>query len=150
MAIKSPFKGMTMSKMVASRQEASYPSDNQTFNQSPTESARNYKITALLNEKNYRGMIITRVVLPKDIPKGADTDEALAAIHKAQAARQMEFYRQASEPWGSQFMPLQASAGRLNNPGMQQMYQQKQLAPPSTYGQFYAFMHAISAAFGNG
>ncbi len=146
----SPFKGMTMQRMIAARQEATTPSNNSVASLNPQESARNYAITARLNQKNFMGMIIQRVVLPHDIPKGADDDEAVAAVKKAQDKRQLEFYRQASAPWGSHFMPIQASQGRLNNPGMQQMVNQKQLAPPNTYGQFYAFMHALSAAFGQG
>lgn len=149
-ASDSPFKGMTMAKMIAARQEATTPSNNQVASLNPQESKRNYAITARLNAKNFMGMVVTRVVLPKDVPAGATDDQAVHLIQKAQAARQTEVYRQASEPWKSRFMMTPTDSQRLNNPGMQQMVSQKQLAPPNTYGQFYAFMHALAAAFGQG
>ncbi len=149
-ATDSPFKGMTMQKMIVARQEDTTPSNNSVASLNRAESARNYKIAAHLNQKNFMGMIIQRVVLPHDVAPGATDEQAEAAIRKKQAARQAEFYRQASMPWGSHFMQTSTDSQRLNNPAMAAAVKQKQLAPPNTYGQFYAFMHAVSAAFGNG
>jgi hypothetical protein len=146
----SPYKGMTMQRMIQARQEHITPSNNGVASLNPAESARNYRITARLNSKNFMGMIIQRVVLPHDTKPGMTDDQQAAAIKQAQDARQQEFYRQASMPWGSVFMVTPTDKQRLNNPAMASALKQKQLAPPSTYGQFYAFMHAVSAAFGNG
>lgn len=76
-----------------------------------------------------------RMVLPKD-------------TEHSQALRQLEWNRQASMPWLSHFMVTSTDKERLNNPGQTALVKQRQLAPPSSYGQFYAFMHALSAAFG--
>lgn len=147
----SPFQGLTMTQMIGRKlAPVSAAGVNQTtIPVDVQESQRNYKIASDWNGRNYQGMTITRVVLPHDAPQKADTDEKLKAIKQSQTIRQSEWNRQASMPWGSRFMPIEASAGRLNNPSQASFVKQRQLAPPNTYGQFYAFMHALSAAFGN-
>jgi hypothetical protein len=102
-----------------------------------SESARNYKITARLNAKNFMGNIVTRVELPND--KGDDN----------QIARNKEWFRQAAMPWGYTWMTTPNQAQRMNNNAQASFVKQRQLSIPNTYGQFYAFMHALSAAFGN-
>lgn len=147
-----PYSGKTMRQMVASHRGpvAPSPSSNLPVAPSPAESARNYKIAADLRTKSFMGNIITRVILPKDVPPGARPEDAREDIARAQALRAAEQKRQIAMPWNSQFMPPECfPAGRLNNPGMQQMMGQKQLATPNSYGQFYAFMRAMSAAFGS-
>lgn len=83
----------------------------------------------------YQGLNVQRMILPND-------------TKQSQALRQLEWNRQASMPWGNHYMVTPTDAQRLNNPGQTALVKQRQLAPPSSYGQFYAFMHALSAAFG--
>lgn len=102
----------------------------------PEESKRNYKITAWLNSKNFMGNVVTRLVYPHDKTG-------------SQQEREREWFRQSAMPWGDQFMQTPTDPQRLNNPQQQSFVKQKQLTIPDSYGQFYAFMHALSAAFGN-
>lgn len=81
------------------------------------------------------GNTVTRVELINDTPK-------------SQPMRNAEWFRQSAMPWGSHFMVTPTDKERENNSAMSQHNRQKQLSDPSTYGQFYAFMHALSAAFG--
>ena len=131
----SPYGGMTMKKIVASRL-------TQTPILDPKESARNQNIAANMRTKSFMGNIVTRFVLPHD---GATDD----SIRKAQASRQNEFMRQAVMPWGNSFMSTATDQARLNNNAQASFVRQRQLTIPSSYGSFYAFMHALSAAFGN-
>lgn len=101
------------------------------------ESQRNYKITAWLNSKNFMGNIVTRVELPKD-----------TGDHN-QESRDKEFFRQSAMPWGNTWMSTPNQAQRMNNNSQASFVKQRQLSVPNTYGQFYAFMQALSAAFGN-
>jgi hypothetical protein len=135
----SPHTGMQMKHMVASHLgPTSHGSSSyeQPSTLSPAESDRNYKITARLNAKNFMGNVFTRFVLPHD-PEHA---------HEARAA---EYFRQSAMPWGSVYMHTPTDPNRLNNPAQSSFVKQRQLNVGSTYGQFYAFMHALSAAFGN-
>ena len=151
----SPFKGMKMTQMTKVIGGKLAPVTAAGVNQttvpvSVQESQRNYQVAADWNGRNYNGLEITRVVLPNDVPPQVrENDDRIKYIQQAQAARQAEWNRQASMPWGSHFMPIEATAGRLNNPAQASFVKQRQLAPPNTYGQFYAFMHAMAAAFGN-
>jgi hypothetical protein len=81
------------------------------------------------------GNDVTRVELPND-------------NFYSQAGRNAEWLRQSAMPWGSHFMITETDKQRENNWAMTQHNAQKQYKDPSTYGQFYAFMHALSAAFG--
>lgn len=135
----SPHAGMQMKAMVkshlgpTSHGSASY---EQPSTLSPQESQRNYKITSWLNSKNFMGAVVTRVELPHD-------------KQDSHHSRVAEFWRQSAMPWGSQFMQTPTDPQRLNNPAQSSFVKQRQLNVGSTYGQFYAFMHALSAAFGN-
>lgn len=146
-----PHKGMLMSQMVKSHLAPVTPGgmNYDTVPQSAEESARNNAIQSFWNGMNYRGNIVTRVVLPNDAQKNAVGDDRSEQIRRAQAGRQAEFMRQSAMPWGSQFMRTSTDAQRLNNPAQSSFVKQRQLTVPNTYGQFYAFMHAMSAAFGN-
>ena len=130
--------GMHMKQMVkghlgaTSHGSSSY---EQPSTLSPVESQRNYKIASWLNQKNFMGNVFTRFVLPHDTQKS----------HEQRAA---EYFRQAAMPWGSEFMHTPTDAKRLNNPAQSAFVKQRQLNVGSSYGQFYAFMHALSAAFG--
>lgn len=150
----SSYKGMQMKQMVAqhlgpiSHGSSSY---EQPSTLSPKESARDYRIARNMPGRFFQGLHKMHIVLPKDegakqIATGNDRN---AQIQKAQAARQAEFMRQASMPWLSHFMVTETDKQRENNVAMASFVKQRQLSPPSTYGQFYAFMHALSAAFGN-
>ena len=138
----SPHKGMMIKHMVAARTPVTPGGINETtIPLSPKESGRNQAIQGFWNAMYTRGAHITRVVLPHDLP-GED------GLEKSQRARQVEWDRQSSMPWGSNFMHTPTDAQRLNNPAMASAMKQRQLTIPSSYGQFYAFMHALSAAFG--
>lgn len=84
----------------------------------------------------YQGLIVRRVELPHDTPQ-------------SQAHRQLQWNRQASMPWGNQYMVIPNEQKRLNNPAQQAFVNQQQLAAPNSYKQFHAFMQAMSAAFGS-
>lgn len=134
----SEYAGQTMKQIVASRLALNPNGINYsvTASLSPQESKRNQAITANLNQKNYAGNTLTRVVLPHD-------------TKASQVQRDTESRRQMAEPWNSAFMYTATDKERLNNPAQISFMQQRQLTPPNTYGQFYAFMHALSAAFGS-
>lgn len=134
----SPNTGMQMKQMVRSHLGPQSTGSDSTPNPStlsPAESARNYKITAWLNSKNFMGTVFTRFVLP------GDTDDS-------HAQRTAEFWRQSAMPWGNTFMVTPTDQQRLNNPAHSSFVKQRQLNVGSDYGRFYAFMHALSAAFG--
>ena len=102
---------------------------------SEEEGARDYKIQVAVNEQNFRGMTVTHV------------QNKLVTPNLQQ--KRDEYFRQAVMPWNSQFMPPEPSMPqRLNNPMQSSFVTQRQMTIPNTYGQFYAFMHALSAAFG--
>jgi hypothetical protein len=145
----SPHQGMTMNAMVKRALGPTQPTIEAPSTLDTRESQRTYKITAWLNSKNWMGNIKTRVVLPNDSPPNAAGNDKNRAIEKAQASRSAEFFRQSAMPWGSQFMHTPTDAQRLNNQSHSAFVKQRQLNVGSTYGQFYAFMHALSAAFGN-
>ena len=132
-------RGQRMAEMVkahlgpVSNGSSSYPEPS-TLN--PQESARDYKITAFLNAKNFMGNVVTRLTLPHD-KTGAHQE------------REREFFRQSAMPWGDTFMTTPTDKARENNPAQASFVKQRQLSVPNTYSQFYAFMHALSAAFGN-
>jgi hypothetical protein len=129
---------MTMKHMVASHlgpQSTGGASTPNPSTLSPAESQRNYQITARLNQKNFMGNIVRRMILPMDTPQ-------------SQQQRDAEWFRQAAMPWGSAFMHTPTDPQRLNNPAQSSFTKQRQLNVGSSYGQFYAFMHALSAAFG--
>lgn len=133
-----PMHGQAMGAMVH-RRLASPPVGG--FNPSyvpldAAESSRNVNVAS-----NLRGtvgpwrIIKTHVVLPQDGARSAQL-------------RQYEFEKQSSMPWYSFFMHTATDKQRLNNPAQIAAVKQRQLTVPSTYGQFWAFMHALSAAFG--
>jgi hypothetical protein len=129
------YKGMTVKQMIPSR--LAHPTasginyDVVPFSES--DGARDYALQRYRNF--YQGLNVRRMVLPHD-------------VKQSQAVRQSEWNRQSSMPWGSVFMVTPTDKERLSNPGVAAARKQKQLAPPSSYGQFYAFMKAMSAAFG--
>jgi len=128
--------GQNMRQMVAARLESTYPQVQGTANQNPAESARNYSIASNMRTKDFMGNIYTKFFLPHE-PEHA---------HEARTA---EFFRQSAMPWNSTFMATATDAQRLNNNQQASFVKQPQLTIPSSYGQFYAFMHAMAAAFGN-
>jgi hypothetical protein len=135
----NPSAGRQMKQMVKSHlgpQSTGGASTPNPSTLSPVESAQNYKIASRLNAKNFMGNVYSRIVLPHDTAK-------------SQPGREAEYWRQSAMPWGSAFMSTPTDAQRLNNPSQSSFTKQRQLSIPNTYGQFYAFMHALSAAFGN-
>lgn len=134
----SPYKNMTMQHMVASklRTNPAGINENVAATLSPAESQRNFAIQRNLSMKTFRPFLEkTHVQLPKD-------------NDQSQAARSAEFQRQLVMPWQSVFMRTATDAQRLNNVSQQSFIKQRRLSVPNSYGQFYAFMHALSAAFG--
>ena len=102
---------------------------------SEDQGQRDYKITVNMNEMNFRGMTVN-AVMNKISPRNLDDKKS-------------EYFRQLVMPWNNVFMPPDSSMPqRLNNPQHASFLSQRQLTIPNTYGQFYAFMHALSAAFG--
>lgn len=132
----SPFSGQTMREMLPSKLGASYPQPQGPAFLSPQESRRDYKIEANMRTKDFMGHVVTAVVLPGD-------------EENTQHLRTLEFFRQSAMPWGNTFMATPTDTKRLNNPQQKAFVSQRQLTIPSSYGQFYAFMHAMAAAFGN-
>lgn len=130
----TPMKAMVKSHLGPTAHGSS--SYEQPSTLSPQESQRNYKIAQWLNQKNFMGMVFTRFDLPGD-------------KQQSHQARTQEYFRQSAMPWGNQFMHTPTDAQRLNNPSQSSFTRQRQLNVGSTYGQFYAFMHAMSAAFGS-
>jgi hypothetical protein len=83
---------------------------------------------------NFRGMTVTAVANKLTSPN----------VNTKKAA----YFTQLVMPWNSQFMFTPTDKERLNNPSQHSFMQQRQLTVPNAYGQFYAFMKALSAAFG--
>lgn len=90
----------------------------------------------------------TRVVIPGD-DCGCGGTKSASSIKQAQARREQQFRKEASYARFSTFMETPTDNQRLNNPAQQSFVQQRQLTIPNTQRQFYAFMHAVSAAFGS-
>lgn len=130
--------GMSIKQMVARETPpANSAGINYTVTQSlsPEESHRNWGIQRWLSTKNFMGNVVTRVALPHD-------------NEHSQGARELEQRRQLAQPWENVFMRTPTDGNRLNNPSQESFLRQRRLNPGSTYGAFYAFMHALSAAFG--
>ncbi len=147
----SAHAGMKMAQMVKSPAGAVNPTASNALPAvlDPAESQRNHAVASNMRTKMFMGNIITRVALPWDVKKGTGPEDAHEAHLKAQQMRATQQQAQIRMDWFNQFMPDVGQAGRLNNPGMDAMMRQRQLAGANTYGQFYAFMHAMRAAFGN-
>jgi hypothetical protein len=126
---------MTMQQIVAHKLQTNGEGVNYTVaaTLSPAESKRNYGFQKFLHY--FQGLQDQRVVLPND-------------TEKSQPARDLEQRRQTAEPWKSVFMVTQTDKERENNISQQAYMKQRRLVPDNTYGSFYAFMHALSAAFG--
>lgn len=63
--------------------------------------------------------------------------------------KQQAYLIQSQMPWNSVFMPPESTnKSRLDNPAQVSFVEQRQMTVPNAYGQFYAFMKALSAAFG--
>lgn len=140
-----PMKGYTMSCLVKKKMAPPSPGGidpNYTASLDARESQRNFTIASSMRQiAHVVNTKIIRVALPGD---GTTDDD----IQKAQNVRQQEWYANVNMPYYSNFMHTPTDAQRLNNPAQMSNVQQRQLTIPNTYGQFYAFMHALSAAFG--
>lgn len=101
---------------------------------SEEEGTRDFKITRNINEINFRGMTVNAV------------GNKLVTPNVQQ--KKIEYFRQLRMEWNNQFMVTPTDKERLNNPAHQSFVSQRQLTTPNVYGQFYAFMRALSAAFG--
>lgn len=99
-----------------------------------TQGQRDYNIQRNLQEMNFRGLTVTAVFNKLVTPNIEQKRVALLS--------------QARMDWNNQFMVVPLQAERLNNQSQQSFVSQRQMTVPSSYGQFYAFMHALSAAFG--
>lgn len=106
-------------------------------NHSASESQRNYVMEAFINARSFLiGNTVTRVNLPHD---------TLTSIK----SRELEYRRQAAMSWNSNYQETPTDGNRENNYAQNSFVKQRQLSAPSTYGQWRAFMTALSAAFGN-
>lgn len=101
---------------------------------SEKEGARDYKITQNIQEMNFRGLTVNAV------------GNKLVTPNLQQ--KRDEYFRQLVMDWNNHFMVVPLEAQRLNNPAQMSFVQQRQLTVPNAYGQWYAFMKALSAAFG--
>jgi hypothetical protein len=101
---------------------------------SEQEGSRDYKITQNIQEMNFRGMTVNAV-------------GNKLVTHNLQQKRD-EYFRQLVMDWNNHFMVVPLQAQRLNNQPMHSFVRQPQLTVPNAYGQWYAFMKALSAAFG--
>ncbi len=99
------------------------------------QGARDYKITTQLNELNFRGLTVTAIM-----------DNRLVTPNVEQ--KKQEYYKQLHMQWNNEFMHTPTDKQRLNNPAQDSFVNQRQMTIPNVYGQFYAFMKALSAAFG--
>lgn len=98
------------------------------------QGARDYQIQRNIQDMNFRGLTVTQV------------HNKLVTPNLRQ--KRDEYFTQLRMEWNNQFMVVPAQAERLNNPMQESFNKQRQLTVPNAYGQFYAFMHALSAAFG--
>jgi hypothetical protein len=136
--IPSPYQGKTVAQLMAKtaiRQPDPAGINRDVVPTNPAASKRMWGIQSWWARKNFMGNDVTRVELPND-------------ERNSQAMRVAEWRRQASMPWGNTYMVTETDKQRQNNFAMSQQNSQRQLSDPSTYKQFYAFMHALSAAFG--
>lgn len=140
--------GAALDKLVAANAGQRAPGGmKQDYVPKATDSARVEGIQAGLRGIAYRNDW-TPVVLPGD-DCGCGGATSAKSIKQAQALREAAFRREASTARFSTFMVTQTDKQRLNNPAQQSFMQQRQLTVPNTTRQFYAFMHALSAAFGS-
>lgn len=101
---------------------------------SESEGQVDEKIQRNLSEYNFRGLTTTAVGNKLVTPN---------VQHKTIGTLQ-----EARMDWNNFFMVVPNQAERLNNPMQQSFVTQRQMTVPNVYGQFYAFMKALSAAFG--
>jgi len=130
------YKGHTVAQMMIAQVQKAPDSAGINYDVVPhsrSEGVKNYGLQRF--RAFYQGLHVQRMILPNDM-KGS------------QLGRQYEWNRQASMPWGNHFMVTPTDKERLNNPGVAAARKQHQLTIPDSYGQFYAFMKALSAAFG--
>lgn len=101
---------------------------------SEEQGQRDFKITKNINEMNFRGLTVNAV------------GNKLVTPNVQQ--KKLEYFRQLRMDWNNQFMVTATDKDRLSNPMHKSFVSQRQLTTPNAYGQFYAFMKALSAAFG--
>ncbi|SRR6266704_2538672 len=99
------------------------------------QGSRDFRITVNLNELNFRGQTVTAIM-----------DNRLVTPNVEQ--KKQEYYKQLHMQWNNEFMHTPTDKQRLNNPSQSSFVTQRQMTIPNVYGQFYAFMKALSAAFG--
>lgn len=98
------------------------------------EGQRSYRITRNINEMNFRGMTVNAV------------QNHLVSQNVAQ--KKQAYFQQLRMDWNNVFMVTPTDKERLSNPAQHSFNNQRQMTVPNAYGQFYAFMKALSAAFG--
>jgi len=133
---QNSYKGKTIAQMMLPDNLARPDSSGINYDVVPhsrEEGAQNYALQKF--RAFYQGLHVQRMVLPND-------------VKESQIGRQYEWNRQAAMPWGNSFMVTPTDKDRLSNPGVAAARKQRQLTIPDSYGQFYAFMKALSAAFG--
>lgn len=134
--MKDEYKGKTVAQMMLSSHLKPPDSAGINYDVAPHSRAEGLQNYGLQRFRNYyQGLQVQRMQLPNDVPT-------------SQIGRQYEWNRQSSMPWGNSFMRTPTDKERLNNPGVLAARKQRQLSVGDTYGQFYAFMKALSAAFG--
>lgn len=133
---QNAYKGKTVAQMMLPKYMKAPDSSGINYDVVPHSRSEGQKNFALQKFRNfYQGLHVQRMVLPND-------------GKESQIGRQYEWNRQSSMPWGNHFMATPTDKDRLSNPGVTAARKQRQLTIPDSYGQFYAFMKALSAAFG--
>lgn len=135
--MQSNYKGMTCAQIMASKNiqgPVGAAINVTTVPISAEESKRNFGFQKF--RTFFQGLLVQRMVLPND-------------TQHSQAYRQVEWNRQAAMPWGNAYMRTATDKDRLSNPSQESFVKQRQLVPPNSYQQWYAFMQAMSAAFGS-
>lgn len=108
---------------------------------SEKEGERSYKIATNINEMNFRGMTVNAIM--SNINGNVNKLVSQNVEVKKQA-----YFTQLRMDWNNVFMVPPNQPQRLNNPMQESYMRQKQMSVPNVYQQFYAFMKALSAAFG--
>lgn len=124
-----------MAKKIAARLAAPFMLSPSYTAFDEKQGQRDYKITEKILEQNFRGNTVTAV-------------GNKLVTHNLDSKRDQTFF-QLAMPWNSQFMHTPTDKQRLNNPSQESFVTQPQMTVPNVYGQFYAFMKALSAAFGS-
>jgi hypothetical protein len=139
--MQSPHRGQTIMQMMYAKKQVPSDPHGMTFTTIPhsiEEGQKNFNAQRYRNF--FQGMSRNKIDLPNDVTQHGN--------NVSDAHRNAMFMHNSAMPWNNKFMVTETDAGRLNNVSQQSFVKQKQWTGPNSLTQFYAFMHAMSAAFG--